>query len=275
MKTLENRTLIYDSDCPMCNIYSKGFTKCGMLNKNSREAFSEMSDSTRKIIDFQRSKNEIALINTENNSVVYGLDSLLFIIGNSFPLLEKIAKIPPLYWFFKRLYKLVSYNRKQMVPSSKDETENACVPDFNVKYRITYIALVLLFSAYILSLYNAKMFPFFSQHFELKLFICTMQIIWQTVFLGWFLKGKFWDYLGNMMTVSLLGTFLLTPVLLVDFSENFYFIYFGIVVLLMFLEHLRRCRILKIGLFPTLSWMAFRVIFGVILFYIISKSFIL
>lgn len=272
MKTLLNHTLIYDNDCPMCNLYSKSFIKFGMLNEEGREAFTEMSEETRSIIDLHRSKNEIALINHNNNSVVYGLNSLLKIFGNRFPLLEKIATVGPLYWFFNRLYKFVSYNRKQIVPSEKDYSEQACVPDFNLKYRISYILFVLVFSVVILAEYNARIFPFFDRHFELKLFICAMQIVWQTVFLSGFLNGKFWDYLGNMMTVSLMGTILLVPALLFTLPQGFYFIYFLIVVFIMFLEHLRRCRILKIGLIPTISWLIFRILFGLILIFIVSKN---
>jgi len=43
MKTLQNHILIYDNEYPMCNIYSKGFMKAGMLDENGREAFTELS----------------------------------------------------------------------------------------------------------------------------------------------------------------------------------------------------------------------------------------
>ena len=271
MKTLQNHILIYDNDCPMCNIYSKGFIKTGMLDENGREAFSEISQETKNIIDFHRSKNEIALIDTKENKVIYGLESLLTIIGNSFPNLEKIARIRPFHWFFERLYKFVSYNRKQIIPSEKVLTETNCVPDFNLKYRVFYIAFVLLFSTFILGIYNQKLFPFFKENFQLEFFICSMQIVWQSVFMGFYLKEEFWDYLGNMMTVSLMGTLLLIPTLFFNLKPIFYFIYFGIVVFIMFMEHMRRCRILKIGILPTISWMIFRITFGAILLYIVSN----
>lgn len=259
MKTLSNHTLIYDNECPMCNLYSKGFTQCGMLDEEGREAFTEISAKNKSLVDFNRAKNEIALVDHNKNEVVYGLDSLLLIIGNSFPLLEKIAKIQPLYWFFKRLYSFVSYNRKQIIPSAKSETGKACVPDFNLKYRIAYITFVVLFSAYILNLFSGKMIPDIKGNFGRELAVCLGQILWQTIFLRTYLKYKTWDYLGNMMTVSLIGTLLLIPALLTDFTAVFYLIYFGIVVLIMFLEHWRRCKILKLNALPTVSWIMFRI----------------
>jgi len=97
MKTLKNHILIYDNECPMCNIYSKGFIKCGMLDEKGREAFTDLSFKNKDLIDFNRAKNEIALVDYEKNTVIYGLESLLLIIGNSFPKLEKIARIQPLH----------------------------------------------------------------------------------------------------------------------------------------------------------------------------------
>ncbi|GAE64177.1 DUF393 domain-containing protein [Chryseobacterium indologenes] len=258
MKTLNNHTLIYDNECPICNLYSKGFTQYGMLDEKGREAFTEISVGNKNLIDFDRAKNEIALIDHDHNKVVYGLDSLLLIIGNSFPTLAKIARVPPLYWFFKRLYSFVSYNRKQIIPSPKEYTEESCIPDFNLKYRIAYIAFVVFFSAYILSIFSVKLGLGLEQNFGRELSVCLGQILWQTLFLKTYLKEKLWDYLGNMMTVSLLGTFLLIPALFTGFSPVFYSMYFGIVVFVMFLEHIRRGKILKLNYLPTISWMMFR-----------------
>ena len=257
MKTLQNHTLIYDNECPMCNIYSKGFIKSGMLDESGREAFTELSFKNKNLIDFNRAKNEIALVDHNKNKVIYGLDSLLLIIGNSFPTLEKIARIQPLYWFFKKLYSFVSYNRKQIIPS-KNDTENSCIPDFNLKYRLIYIGFVVLFSGLVLGIFSSKLGLNLNQNFAIELIICLGQIVWQTLFLRMYLKEKIWDYLGNMMTVSLIGTLLLVPVLFVNLSLVFNLVYFGIVVFIMFLEHIRRCRILKLNLLPTISWMLFR-----------------
>ncbi|NIF06568.1 hypothetical protein F3J23_14055 [Chryseobacterium sp. Tr-659] len=259
MKPLKNHTLIYDNECPMCNIYSKGFTKYGMLDGDGREAFTELSLRNKNLIDFNRAKNEIALVDHNKNEVVYGLDSLLMIIGNSFPLLEKTARIKPLYWFFKKLYSFVSYNRKQIIPSKSNEAEQSCIPDFNLKYRIAYMVFVVLFSAYILSIYSGKLGLNLEKDFWRELTVCIGQITWQTIFLGAYLKDKIWDYLGNMMTVSLIGTLLLLPALMTDFTPVFYTIYFGFVVLIMFLEHLRRCKILQLNYAPTISWILFRI----------------
>ncbi|CAD7797577.1 hypothetical protein CHRY9390_00192 [Chryseobacterium aquaeductus] len=268
MKTLKNHTLIYDNQCPMCNIYSKGFVKSGMLDENGREAFTDLNFNNKNLIDFNRSKNEIALVDHNQNKVSYGIDSLLLIIGNSFPILEKIARTKPLYWFFKKLYSFVSYNRKQIIPSENDDTEQSCVPDFNLKYRLIYIGFVVIFSGYVLSIFSTKLGLGLNQNFTRELMICLGQILWQTIFLRIYLKDKIWDYLGNMMTVSLLGTLILIPVLFLNLNSVSSIIYFGIVVFIMFLEHVRRCRILKLNLLPTISWMIFRTVVVITLIFL-------
>ncbi|WP_223599515.1 hypothetical protein [Chryseobacterium sp. GVT01B] len=156
------------------------------------------------------------------------------------------------------MYSFVSYNRKQIIPSSKDYTEQSCVPDFNLKYRIAYISFVVIFSAYILSEFSLKLDFNLERNFLREFAVCLGQIVWQTLFLKIYLKDKIWDYLGNMMTVSLIGTLLLIPALMTNFTPVFYLIYFGMVVLIMFLEHIRRCLILKLNFLPTISWMVFR-----------------
>ncbi|RNA62031.1 hypothetical protein D1631_08820 [Chryseobacterium nematophagum] len=266
MKTLKNHVLIYDNECPMCAIYSKGFIHSGMLDENGREAFTEISLEHKNLVDCTRAKNEIALIDQNTHKVIYGLDSLLLIIGNSFPLLEKVARISPFYWFFKKLYSFVSYNRKQIIPS-KNDTEQACIPNFNFKYRLAYISFVVIFSGYILSQLSVKMGLGLSQNFWRELSICIGQIGWQVFLLKSYLKDKTWNYVGNMMTVSLIGTLLLIPALYLNISPIFTIIYFGIVVLIMVLEHIRRCSILRLNFLPTITWISYRVLVLLMLIY--------
>ena len=154
MKTLQHHTLIYDNECPMCNLYSKSFTKFGLLEANGREAFTDIDDRTLNLIDFDRAKNEIALVNYQDRQVFYGLDSLLLILGNSLPLLEKIGRLKPVYWFFSKLYSFISYNRKVIFPTASQLKEGACVPTFNLKYRLLYILFTFISTVGLLGLFT-------------------------------------------------------------------------------------------------------------------------
>jgi uncharacterized membrane protein YoaK (UPF0700 family) len=65
-----------------------------------------------------------------------------------------------------------------------------------------------------------------------------------------------------MSTVSMIGALLLLPILLIlsliNTSVYLLLILFFCVVGVMFLEHIRRCKLLDISLWMTVSWIAFR-----------------
>ena len=243
MKTLADHQLIYDEDCPMCRVYSGAFIKSQMLDKNGRQNFRDLSLETKSYLNVARAKNEIALVNFKDKKVHYGLDSLLVIIGNSFPYLEKIGRISFVFWFFQKLYSLVSYNRKQIIPSKNDYIENACVPDFNLKYRMLFLFIGTVFSAFLLSSISVKfnLEVNFTSAFVLILALFSFQI-------GSIMKSGFkmiFDYLGNLNTIiigSSLILFIFSWLNLPEFIDQI----FAIIVLILFMaEYFRRIKILK------------------------------
>ena len=58
MKTLANHTLLYDKECPMCNLYTAGFIKANMLDQNGRKAFVSLTDKEQTYIDLDKAKNQ-------------------------------------------------------------------------------------------------------------------------------------------------------------------------------------------------------------------------
>ena len=134
-----------------------------------------------------------------------------------------------------------------------------------------YIGFVAVLSAFVLSEFSPKLWQNLTPNFYRELSVCLSQIFWQTLSLKSFLKDNFWNYLGNMMTVSLLGTLLLIPALFLNFNALFFGVYFFLVVSVMFLEHFRRCKILKLGFLPTFSWLIFRLTLALLIFAIYSK----
>ena len=107
MKTLKNQTLLYDADCPLCQVYTQGFIKSKMLDINGRIPFGRIWETEQQYVDLSRASNEIALMDTKNKTVIYGVDSLLKILGNSFPWIENIGKTQPLHFFLKKLYRVL------------------------------------------------------------------------------------------------------------------------------------------------------------------------
>ncbi len=272
MKTLTNYKLLVDADCPMCRLYGNAFENAGMIEKGTCSPYQTIDVSFAKMIDMARAKNEIALLNTQTHEVVYGLNAIELIVGTRFDLLAKVFKNQVIDAILRKLYKFISMNRKVIAPATISHDARACVPDVNVKYRVAYMVLVMLFSAFVLYHYTQPINALFgfSNHLGRELLVCTGQIVWQVVFLHKLLKTKLLDYLGNMMTVSLIGTILLFLPMTTGYFLNggswFYLIHFVIVVCIMFVEHIRRSHILGIGYWPTISWFLYRV-FGASLIY--------
>lgn len=263
MRTLNNYKLIIDKNCPMCQIYGQGFEKTGMLSKGSCSPYQTIDVNLTERIDMKKARNEIAFYNTETNEVLYGIDSLVFIITHNFTFLKCILQNKPTDFLLRRFYKFISFNRKIIAPSSQDEKERSCTPDFNLKYRLLYIFIVAISSSLVLFQYTKPINQLmgWQNHFGREFLVCFGQLIWQSIFLNKLLKEKLFDYLGNMMTVSMIGTLLLLPVIFFNnLSQVFHLVYFILIVSFMLLEHIRRCKILEIGWLPSISWMSYRLI---------------
>ncbi len=265
MKTLENQTLLYDEDCPMCNVYTAGFIKAGMMDKNGRKPFVAITEAEQEYVDIQRATNEIALVNHHNKTVIYGIDSLLTIVGHSFPWMKKIGTTEPIYFLLKKLYKFISYNRKVIIPSrEKENTTLQCVPDFNFTYRYLYLVFATVIT--VLTLYKCAsiltLLPKASMSREIAL--ATGQIVFQLAFLSRNDYKTNLNYVGNLLTVSLMGALILLPMIIVNqfitVPQLLILGWFGMTVLLMVVEHYRRVKILQLPHYLTATWIAYRIL---------------
>ena len=271
MKTLNNHTLLYDKDCPVCTIYTSGFIKTNMLDNQGRKPFELISIEEKNYIDIERAKNEIALVDNENKKVYYGIESLLKVIGNSFPWMEKVGNLKPINYLLKKLYKFISYNRKVIAPSKIiNESYIQCIPSFNIKYRFLYIFFATLFTAIILFEYAELIARLPKANLGRELILAVGQIGFQYLFIQKISKQKQLNYIGNLVTVSVMGSLFLLPILLLNhfFLLNEYVIlsWFGLTVNLMILEHYRRTSILELPKHLTLTWILYRIIaLGIIL----------
>jgi hypothetical protein len=268
MKPIENHKLLIDADCPMCRLYGNSFESNGIIAKGSCSPYQTTHTEITKLIDMERAKNEIAFINTKTGQTIYGFDAIRYIIMHRFPKLSSLLQSTFIDTFGRKLYKFVSMNRKVIAPSKiNPANDRDCRPSVNLKYRWLFIVLVAIFSSIVINSYSVKMLALIGQKTDLprELLMCLGQIAWQFIFLNVLLKGKMIDYIGNMITVSLIGTILLIPMLVIgklfDLNGYIYLGYFMMVVGIMLLEHMRRCKILGIGLWPSISWVMYRTAF--------------
>jgi predicted DCC family thiol-disulfide oxidoreductase YuxK len=263
MKTLTNHTIVYDGECPMCDFYTNSFIKTGMLACNGRVAYGNAKVPAG--FNNTKARNEIALIDYDNGTVTYGLESLIKIISTSFPLLGEILKLGFVRAPLNLLYSFISYNRKVIAPPKVFEKKGACTPEYKIGYRLAYIVFAWFITSLILTRYAMMVYPFVpATNLYREFIICGGQIFFQMVFVLMISRDKLLHYIGNMMTVSLIGGLLLLPVIIlntmISVGPMVSLAWFGLVVSFMLFLHWRRMKWLGLRTLPTFTWVLYRLI---------------
>jgi predicted DCC family thiol-disulfide oxidoreductase YuxK len=271
MRTLKEHVIIYDDQCPLCHLYTGAFVKTGMLDPDGREAYTCLRPEMARLLDEDRSRNEIPLVDLRTGMVVYGVDSLFKVLGHRFPALRPLFGLGPFRWLAQMAYALVSYNRKVVIPGRVFEAEGSCTPTFHLPWRLTYLGIAWLVSALVLTAYAARLAPLVpASSFGREFLICGGQMVFQAGLVSLVHRDRLVHYLGNMMTVSLAGSLLLLPLLALGaaglaLSPLLYAAWFTGVVGLMFLEHTRRIKLLGIPAVATAGWVAYRLLVLIII----------
>jgi len=263
MRTLKNHVILFDNECPMCYVYTKTLVKTGMLAEDGREAYQNMPQNVCPLVDRQRAANEIALVNTENGEVTYGIQSLFKIIAHAMPIFKPLFLFGPFVYLMRKFYAFISYNRKVIIPAAVKE--DSIQPSFKLHYRIAYLLFTWSVTAYFLTAYAHLLIDFVLLGGQYREYlICGGQMFFQGGIILFYKKEKLWDYLGNMMTISFAGALMLLPVLVLaryfSIAPIFFIIYFFMVAGLMFLEHIRRSKLLKLGWVMSIAWALYRLI---------------
>ncbi|MGG7663995.1 DCC1-like thiol-disulfide oxidoreductase family protein [Dyadobacter sp. BHUBP1] len=270
MKTLHSYTILYDAECPMCDLYTGAFVRNGLLDAHGREAYQEYAGAACPNLDWQRAVNEIALVNQATGEVTYGIESLLKVCGNAIPLLAPLFRWKPFLWIASKAYAFISYNRRVIIPAAASKNKFGYQPSFNAKYRIAWIILGWVVTSLVMATYPSLLGgTITSEMFVGEFAICAGHILLQCLMLMLGKKSKIWDYLGNLTTISLAGAlvFFLTTLtcMLLNLSWQIAGISGLIIIALMIREHVRRSRLLGIGYWPTITWILYRVIIVIVL----------
>lgn len=218
MKT-QNQILLYDDYCPLCVWYTGLFVKYGLLKPESRIPFSTADQEILNSINLQKGVNEIPLYNLQTGQTLYGIDSMLEIVGWKLPIIKKIGHLTPVNWILKKVYKTISFNRKLIVARTCRKDSFDCSPSFNLRYRIFFMFVCLCFNTLMLIPYHSHVFgkiPFYHltngqlqySHF---LFLMTNCFVALTL-----RKRLTVEYLGQVNILALSGILLLLPVMIAN-----------------------------------------------------------
>jgi len=165
----------------------------------------------------------------------------------------------------RKLYTFISYNRKVIIPGPlHKKTTLKCEPSFNYKYRFLYLLFSIAVTTLILNACS-KMIPQLPNgSLTRELLLATGQIVFQSIFLKRFDRKTILNYIGNLMTVSLLGSLLLMPIIITNsffkINETVVLLWFGTTVLVMLREHSRRVTLLELPKWVTATWILYRII---------------
>ncbi len=270
--------LIYDDHCPICKVYTKAFVKHNFINENGRVAFSEVKDQgLSQLVDWGRAKNEIPLVDVANHKVYYGVAALLEILGAKWLFFQWFTKQNFLVAIAKILYKFVSFNRRVIIPASLNtECTFDAKPDFNLKYRFAYLIFSWLITALVLTNYSALLVQYIgATSLGREFLICAGQMLFQGLLLIAVKKDKalIFEYLGNMMTVSLLGALLLCLMLVLNLITEtippiFNMAYFFMVVGFMLFDHVRRVGLIMAPKWLSATWVLYRILVLILILFL-------
>lgn len=269
MKLLKNHIILFDEDCPMCNLYAKKTIENGILEEEGKASYQQFSPESCPILDRQRAANEIALINQDTGEVSYGIESLFKILSHSFPALKPLFEFRPFAWLMQKLYAFIAFNRRVITPPAPSAKSFAWQPTFKLKYRIFYLLVTWLLTSVILTDYLSLISDLVPPASYRGYAICAGQLLFQGIVIFFYSRDKIWDYLGNLMTISCAGSLLFLPILMVsrffNLSSLFFIVWFGLVFLLLFFEHIRRSKLLEIGWALTITWVLYHVLILIII----------
>ena len=248
--------LLIDEDCPMCNMYGNYLAKNDLVCLNSyQNAVQQKSNS----VNYEKAKNQIALIDHKNNKTIYGLEALYKAFEKKFPRLIGFLKLPLLAKIMPVVYAFISYNRKQIAPSAS----KICNPSFILKYRIAYLLFGLIISAFIFKIFCQKIIYDFIHLFSFNtiLFLLAIHFCFQFTILLKYKFEKRIDYLGNLCTVFIIGNLLLVPIVILntilELSNWIIATYVLLLVGFLIRVHFKRCKMIEVGYLPTISFIAF------------------
>lgn len=267
--SLTAHTLIYDSACPMCTIYTKAFIKYGYLDRNGRVPYQEVNFEQCPNIQRQDAADKIVLFNRQTGEVSYGIDSLVKVLAAKHRWIGTIYKLKPVSCLFTYLYAFVSYNRKCIAPSPEGTSVTTCQPSVSFPARISFIIITGLLVHLLVSWYFQQFLASFMVANPVPdILLFGAQFIFQWCVFKLLKQQNFYEYSGQLAFVSIIGALLLGVagsglmlLWLLGIKVTFLAtVVYGMVYLYMFYLHYKRTTLYSWSKWLCVSWMLYRLL---------------
>ncbi|WP_395091085.1 hypothetical protein [Armatimonas sp.] len=194
---LANKVILYDDSCPLCQLYTEGFVRLGVLPRAGRVAFGKAPEQCPEAfgkLDIRRARLAIPLVDRVTGEVIYGLDSLFVLVGHKAAWLKPVLRQDWLKATIWPLYRLISYNRRQIAGCEPPPTPFDCRPELHSGWRLAWLTIAL--SGWLAGVVSVGTLP--------VLTISMLQLMGLL-----FTARRGWDALGSFATNCLVFAILL------------------------------------------------------------------
>lgn len=215
MKSSE-KILLYDGECPFCVAYTTAFVKWGVMQDHELRQFSTLdNDPFLARVDENRQGNEIPLVDAAGGQTVYGVEALLVLLGRKWPLIPRLFGRGLLNRFVQSLYRVISHNRRILLPRHYSQLKHSCAPTYSIKQRVKLISFCSIIAMLITALFGAKVGVAFGisqqQGALVSLIACGAGWILQQALAIVLLRKDAWDYIAHLSVLQLIGVVVLLP----------------------------------------------------------------
>jgi hypothetical protein len=266
MKSIENKIIVYDSNCKVCSSLRQLVLKCTSIPETKIKALKDLPEELLVRVDPDQFKNVMALIDITGTPTVYGGEGIAFIFSSQYKTIDWLLSFKPVFNIFNYLYKVQAYNR-YVIATPRSKFVCDCFPERVISYRITYILLCLLISILLTAMFGVSLKGFFPR---IDSFTAAGQMVliagtgWvlQILFAAGVIRGKALDYVGHLSTIMVVGLLILLPWMLLHFITGSLNIYGPLISvaassLCMLVLHFQRTKHLELSQLWSLSWFFF------------------
>lgn len=263
MKSLDNKLIIYDSNCKVCSSFRDLIVKVTPIPESKIKAYKDLPAEMATQVDGEKFKNVMALIDTSGGNTLYGAEGVAYIFSSQYKIVDALLRFPIAFKAFNFFYKTQAYNR-YIIATPKSKFQCDCFPDRLVKYRITYIAITLLISSVLTALFGVSLKHFFTgisaseAALQMLLMAGTGWVLQIMMAIAW-MRNEALDYIGHLGSIMVVGLLILVPWMLFYSITGISLIYLPAIIVLMssaymLYLHIERIKYLGRSQWWTVSW---------------------
>jgi hypothetical protein len=218
MKSLENKLIVYDSNCKVCSSLRDIVLRFTSIPEAKVRAYADLTPEFNDYVDPEKFRNVMALIDTTGGKTIYGTEGIAYIFSSEYKIVNFLLGFKPLFNLFNFFYKTQAYNR-YIIATPKSKFKCDCFPDRVVRYRISYIVMTLILSIFLTAMFGISLRNFFhgismSDAAIQMLLMAGSGWVLQILAAMAVLREKALDYIGHLGSIMVAGLLILVPSML-------------------------------------------------------------